>query len=178
VTVPAIAIATDRAVGFRPRQWAVAGFWVGGAVSVLTNWLATSGGIVNHGVSAFPALAFLLAVESLSSKPRAAKPSTIVEVSTVTERQPITATPSASDVMVEQVAAPSVTSKGPRRSHSAAVKVRAAAKRMPDATPAQAAAKAGVSESRARRHLATTTEAATKVKGHAVPALVPRREDL
>lgn len=65
-----IAISTDRASGHLPRIWAVVGFWLGVAVSVLTNWLATEGGLINHGVSAFPAVAFLIAVESLTGLPR------------------------------------------------------------------------------------------------------------
>ena len=66
----ATTVALDRAGGFRPRTWAVSGFWLGVAVSILTNWLATSGGVIAHGVCAFPALAFLITIEALSSRPR------------------------------------------------------------------------------------------------------------
>ncbi|HEY9482971.1 MAG TPA: DUF2637 domain-containing protein [Micromonosporaceae bacterium] len=69
----AAVVAQDRAGGYRPRTWAVSGFWLGVAVSILTNWLATSGGLVAHGVSAFPALAFLITIEALSSRPRPRK---------------------------------------------------------------------------------------------------------
>lgn len=65
-----IAIANDRASGDLPRIWALVGFWLGVTVSVVTNWLATAGGLTNHGISAFPAVAFLLAIESLTGRPR------------------------------------------------------------------------------------------------------------
>jgi hypothetical protein len=73
IATTAALIATDRATGARPRTWAVFGFWLGVGVSIVTNWLAVHGGVVAHGLSAFPALAFLIAVEALSSKPRARK---------------------------------------------------------------------------------------------------------
>jgi hypothetical protein len=165
VTVTALAISTDRAAGLRPRPWALVGFWVGVVVSVVTNWLATSGGLINHGVSAFPALAFLLAVESLSSKPRAPKtapamasPETVnaaefaaVAVNAVTVKNAPETEPMA-EPTTERMTPLRPSRKAPR-SVTAAAKVASAARKLPGASAAQIAAKAGVSESTARRHL-------------------------
>lgn len=75
-----IAIAADRAGGYLPRVWALVGFWLGVAVSILTNWLATTGGLVNHGISAFPAVAFLISMESLTGRPRVRRALAVVPV--------------------------------------------------------------------------------------------------
>ena len=166
VTVTALAISTDRAAGYGARLWALVGFWIGVSVSVVTNWLATSGGIINHAVSAFPALAFLLAIESLSSQPRPAK-----TAKTVLTTVSATALGRRIGADVEVPAAepkPRATPAKPRRTPTAAAKVAAAAKRMPDATPAAIAAKVGVSESTARRHLAPTVAAPVTPSGQVV----------
>jgi len=148
IVVTSIAISTDRAAGFRARLWAVAGFWIGVLVSVTTNWLATSGGIVNHAISAFPALAFLLAIESLSSKPREPKTPTVS-----VEPTPFAQVGKVTGAGKKDVSTLNPTPAKPRRTQSAAAKVAAVAKRMPDATPTQIAAKAGVTERTARRHI-------------------------
>lgn len=156
-----IAIATDRATGLRPRPWALIGFWLGVAVSVATNWLATTGGLVAHGVSAFPAIAFLISVEALSSKPRQARvaqPQLVTVTVDEVAPDPITApVVTAAPVVKPSRAVPAT----PRRSQSAAARVAAVARKLPDASPAVIAAKAAVSESTARRHLAAMVAAAT-----------------
>ena len=65
-----IQVATDRAAGYHSRLWALLGFWLGVIVSVAANALATPGGIVARMISAFPAVALLIAVESLTTRPR------------------------------------------------------------------------------------------------------------
>jgi len=109
-----IAIATDRASGALPRLWAVVGFWLGVSVSVATNWLATEGGLTNHGVSAFPAVAFLIAVESLTGKPRPRRvPATVPALAPVTApaAQPVPALAAVAPVMaaVGQASVPDAT---------------------------------------------------------------------
>jgi hypothetical protein len=176
VMATGIAIATDRAEGLRPRLWALFGFWVGVVVSVLTNWAATNGGPIAHAVSAFPAIAFLITVESLSAKPRPVKG---VHTTDIPADQP-------ANLPVETVEVSTVLAspKPPRKAPAAvtaAAKVAAAAKRLPDGTPAQIAARAGVSESTARRHLAalepvpvasTFASAPAQTNGHDVLAEV------
>lgn len=163
-----IAIATDRAGGFRPRPWALLGFWVGVVVSVLTNWLATSGGPIAHAVSAFPAIAFLIAVESLSSKPRAMRVPKVVpvEVSPVVEN-------AASPVPVEtSVEAPAPGRKAPvarpRKSAVTATKVAKVAAKKPTASVTEIAVAAGVSERTAHRYMppAVVPTSGPPVNGH------------
>lgn len=147
-----IAIATDRAGGHRPRPWGLAGFWLGVVVSVVTNWLATSGGLINHGVSAFPACAFLLAVESLSSKPRPAASAVAPAAHSVAAARSALAR---SDAPVSTGSSPRAPrAKSTRKPPTLDVVARAAARR-PDATAAQLAAAARVSEATVRRHLRT-----------------------
>jgi Protein of unknown function (DUF2637) len=179
VTVTALAISADRADGYRARAWALVGFWVGVVVSVTTNWMASSGGVINHGVSAFPALAFLLAVESLSSKPRTLKGVTDVPAApaepSLTRTPTLPAVPSTPLVSIANVGsgdaelvtsfdqpAPAKTNRQPRTTRSRKAPtvrpaskdlVAAARKRLPNGTSAEIAARAGVSESTARRHL-------------------------
>ena len=150
VTVTALAISTDRAAGHRARLWALVGFWIGVSVSVVTNWLATSGGVINHAVSAFPALAFLLAIESLSSQPRPAKPSREIA-------KPVGDSEAADRAQSRARSAPK-----PRapRSDSNAQRVTKAAARNPGARPAQLAATLGLSDSTVRRYLKSDKAAA------------------
>ncbi|MBA3488731.1 MAG: DUF2637 domain-containing protein [Longispora sp.] len=65
-----VMVTTDRTGGYRPRTWAVAGFWLGVAVSVWANWIATTGDATARAISAFPAVALLIAVETLTSRPK------------------------------------------------------------------------------------------------------------
>jgi hypothetical protein len=149
----ATTVALDRAGGFRPRAWAVSGFWLGVAVSILTNWLATSGGLIAHGVSAFPALAFLITIEALSSKPKSRK----MAASVVTEAPAVTL----SGVGIEPHPTPTVAAKpvAVRRVPAAAKKTTTTADRIarawaitPGASAAELARKLKVSESTVRRH--------------------------
>ena len=115
------------------------------AVSVLTNWLATPGGLVNHGVSAFPALAFLVAVESLSAKPRPRR-----SAEAATEAEVVTASATA-PAEPGKVAEPAATA--PPVSATTAERVRHAAATLPSATAAAIAAHVGCSERTAYRYL-------------------------
>lgn len=64
-----IMVATDRLRGYRPRFWALAGFWLGVVVSIACNALAGDGGFLTRAISAFPAIALLIAVEALTTGP-------------------------------------------------------------------------------------------------------------
>jgi hypothetical protein len=70
-----VQLATDRAGGHAPRLWSVIGFWLGVVVSVAANALATPGGVVDRSISAFPAVALLITVEALTTRPKASKAS-------------------------------------------------------------------------------------------------------
>lgn len=161
-----VAISTDRAGGFRPRLWALYGFWIGVTVSVLANYLATPGGIVNHGVSAFPAIAFVIAVEALSSKPRPRKSSAPVKPAQatgapLTPPAPGVGVPRAAAVKTlpaGEIPAPAVTvtkrvPAAAKRPPSNAQKVAKAAANSPDATAVELARRLRLSESTVRRHL-------------------------
>jgi hypothetical protein len=157
VLVTGLAIADDRSQGMRARLWALSGFWLGVVISVVTNSAATSGGILNHGISAFPAVAFLIAVESLSSKPRPPKTVNVPVVVPAQQAKP-TRELTAEKPQVEPVSAPPASkyqAPKPTVSRSTLPLVQEALKRKPDGSPAQIAALAGVSESSALRHLRT-----------------------
>jgi DNA-binding transcriptional ArsR family regulator len=164
----AAVVATDRTGGYRPRTWAVSGFWLGVAVSILTNWLATSGGLVAHGVSAFPALAFLITIEALSSRPRARKsttPAPPVE-KVARDPEPKKPAPEAAPLTVKTLPvspkpapAVTVTKRVPaaaKRQSSNAEKVARAVVKTPDATAVELARRLKLSESTVRRHLPAT----------------------
>lgn len=65
-----ILVAVDRLRGFKPRAWAFLGFWLGVAASVACNALAGDGGWLGRALSAFPAIALLIAVEALTTGPK------------------------------------------------------------------------------------------------------------
>ncbi len=151
-----IAIATDRAEGYRPRLWALTGFWLGVVVSVLTNWLATEGGLINHGVSAFPALAFLVAVESLSAKPRPRKAQAAADMAHRLNAPARMShpTPTMADMpaMIPPVPA-TMTPEPATAAAPTAARVKAAAAANPGASAAAIAAAAGVSERTVYRYV-------------------------
>lgn len=64
-----IMVATDRLRGYHPRPWALIGFWLGVVVSIASNALAGNAGILARAISAFPAIALLIAVEALTTGP-------------------------------------------------------------------------------------------------------------
>lgn len=76
VLATSVLITADRSVGFKARGWAVLGFWVGVLTSVVTNALATEGGWLARGISAFPAVALLITIEALSTRPKLRKSKT------------------------------------------------------------------------------------------------------
>lgn len=136
-------------------------FLIGVGVSLAANVAAADPNALARCWSAWPSAGFLLAVEVLIRGGRklpadlpqsaAAKPS---------ERDGLN--PSQSDGF------PSSSRPSPRRpsSTTSAARVAAASRRMPGASPAQIAAKVGVSESTARRHLASpTTDAPATTNG-------------
>lgn len=154
-----IAIATDRAGGFKPRPWALVGFWVGVVVSVLTNWLATNGGPIAHAISAFPAIAFLIAVESLSSKPRAPKksqgePVIAPNVNTINS-EPLADLDTETRHAVSDSEPPKSAKPRATRNDSARDRVLKTASRMKDPTPARIAVNTGLAEATVRKHLRT-----------------------
>lgn len=76
-----IMVATDRLRGYHSRNWAFIGFWLGVVVSIACNALAGDGGIIARAISAFPAVALLIAVEALTTGPtrrrRVVSPTTV-----------------------------------------------------------------------------------------------------
>lgn len=76
-----IMVATDRLRGYHPRPWALAGFWLGVVVSIASNAMAGDGGWLARAISAFPAIALLIAVEALTTGPtrrrRVVSPTTV-----------------------------------------------------------------------------------------------------
>ncbi len=65
-----VMVTVDRSGGFKPRVWAVVGFWLGVVGSVWANASATTGDSTARIISAFPAVALLIAVETLTSRPK------------------------------------------------------------------------------------------------------------
>lgn len=155
VAVCGIAISTDRAGGYRPRVWALVGFWTGVLVSVATNWLATPGGLIAHAVSAFPAVAFLVAVETLSGKPRAVKVTDQpdVEVAEGTDSVETLLSDIVSDTSAPVDQPKPRAPRAPKKA-TTADKVAAAKRRTPDASPAAIATRLGVTTRTVERHLA------------------------
>jgi hypothetical protein len=76
-----IMVATDRLRGYQPRPWALAGFWLGVVVSIICNALAGDAGWLARAISAFPAVALLIAIEALTTGPtrrrRVVSPTTV-----------------------------------------------------------------------------------------------------
>lgn len=161
VAVAALAMAVDRAAGCRRRPWALLGFWLGVAVSVMANWGATNGGIIAHLISAWAPVAFLVAVEILTQP---AKPRRATATAPATTPAPVAepATPDLAPVAPEPVA---VTSKpAPRPQHATVPEKRAARyaatrravaaalAEAPNATGPELAAMTGLPERTASRH--------------------------
>lgn len=126
--VSTVVMADDRAAGRRPRTSARVSFVVGVAASIVANVLAAPENLVARVISAWPAVALLLVVEMLSARGPAA--------------------PTGADETPAKTPAPS---NGGRPSKAA--KVAAAAAELPNGGKADIAAKAGVSQRTARRHL-------------------------
>lgn len=154
VVVASVAIVDGR---YRKGS-AWAAFVLGVVVSLVANVLAAGPTLTDRCVSAWPSVALLATVEVIarggrrSEKPNALGNSERAEISKSLANS-----------------APSRPSRKAPPSTTAAVKVAAAAKRMPTASPAQIAAMAKVSESTARRHLASpSAPAPAQTNGHDV----------
>ena len=160
VLVATLAIGDGRKSTF--TAWAA--FFVGVGASLAANIAAADGTTAARVVSAWPSVAFLFAVEVLIRG--AKKAATVADVETapviapaVIDRRAATSGVPASGTHNDvRTAAPTAPAKA-RRVPTAAAKVASAARKLPDGTPAAIAAKAGVSESTARRHLAPTVAA-------------------
>jgi hypothetical protein len=162
IIVSAIAMADDKRSQHNVRWSARVAFVTGVCASIAANVLATPGGLVARLISAWPAVSLLMVVEVLSRRGKATA-TTITAAVTGTVAAPVSARggkPAAGDAGTGVPVTPPVKSSParadrPRSSHRppSADKVAKAAAKMPDATAAQIAAKAGVSEATARRHL-------------------------
>lgn len=164
LVVSAAAMADDKRNGQVPRLSARIAFGVGVAATIAANIASAQPSTSARIVAAWPAVALLLVVELLSRRGR--------------HRAAIAPLPAPS----VEPAEPADTASGPpvpptrprvtRRPESAAKVARAAAK-MPGATAAQIAARAGVSESTARRYLPAPDAATLPPPNNAQPAATP-----
>jgi Protein of unknown function (DUF2637) len=150
IIVSTIAIADDKHSARTPRRSARLAFVVGVAASIAANVLATPGGVIARLISAWPAIALLMVVEVLSRRGK-----TTFAEQTAPAAAPVPAATRAVPAPGPTVAAPADKPARPRSSRRppSAEKVAKAAAKLPGATVAQVAAKAGVSESTARRYL-------------------------
>lgn len=153
-------------------------FVLGVAVSIIANVLAAGPTVIDRCVSAWPSVALLVTIEVIA---RGGKKSADAETA-----EPILITPIKIDDLGRKdetvpVSPSHVTPPKTRRVPTAAAKVAAVAKRMPDASNAKIAAVLDVSESTVRRHRGATvapapasgdasvpvsTDATARVNGH------------
>jgi hypothetical protein len=173
--VASIVMAEDRENGFRPRPSARGSFWGGVAASIAANVLAAPDDVISRLISGWPAIALFAVVEMLVRPPRKRA---VHHPATTLPPAPATVTEPATDPGIElqrglvpatRVAAsaepfplvaslPSGDANLPpvwkTAGQSNAERVKLTAARLPDdATLAQIAAGAGVSESTVRRYL-------------------------
>ena len=200
LVVASAAMVDDKRNGRVPRMSAKVAFAVGVIASLAANVAAAQPNLGARIVAGWPALALLLTVELLSrrgrradgdsgpqvtleragsARPGDATPAVDMTPAPVEVRAPVDDTPAtgvtpAPDAPPARVdATPAVTKRVTRprpKSLTSAEKVARAAAKLPGATVAQIAAKAGVSESTARRYLASPTgpqPAETPVNGRA-----------
>jgi Protein of unknown function (DUF2637) len=191
IIVSTIAMADDKRSGRTVRWSARLAFVVGVVASIAANVLATPGGVIARLISAWPAVALLMVVEVLSRRGKtthaeqptpvpAPAPVPVLAVAGTDQPSP-SARSDASPTIGQPTPAPAVPAPAPaakparprstRRPPSAEKVARAAAK-LPGATVAQVAAKAGVSESTARRYLPAASRPAP---GAAVASANPPR---
>jgi hypothetical protein len=164
IIVSTIAMADDKRSARTPRQSARLAFVVGVVASIAANVLATPGGVIARIISAWPAVALLMVVEVLSRRGKtslAEQPTPVVAPAPA----PVPAaapTLAPADPTPTPAPAPAAKPARPRTSRRppSADKVAKAAAKMPGATVAAIAARAGVSESTARRHLPTAVRTA------------------
>jgi hypothetical protein len=161
IIVSTIAMADDKRTARTPRRSARLAFVVGVVASIAANVLATPGGVIARLISAWPAVALLMVVEVLSRRGRtspAEQTTPAEQTARVVASAPAAApasTPAPADPAPATVPPPATKTTRPRTSRRppSAEKVAKAAAKLPGATVAQVAAKAGVSESTARRYL-------------------------
>jgi hypothetical protein len=174
IIVSTIAMADDKRSARTVRWSARAAFVVGVCASIAANVLATPGGVLARLISAWPAVALLMVVEVLSRRgrhtPSAQAPATapaplatadpvaagpVQPSAPARPAAPASAPVPAGDLAAAPAAARPAKAARPHvtRRPASAEKVAKVAARMPGATVAQVAAKAGVSESTARRYL-------------------------
>jgi hypothetical protein len=167
LVVASAAMVDDKTGGRRPRTSAKVAFTAGVAASIAANITAANPSIGARAVAAWPAIALLLVVELMIRKGKTETPESSMECmqtsvtppeiprastdtnpeSAGTTSEPLETTGEANGELrlpVQRVSA---------RNASSRAKVEQIARRMPSATAAQIAAKAGVSESTARRYL-------------------------
>ncbi|WP_200210901.1 DUF2637 domain-containing protein [Micromonospora coerulea] len=163
ILVATLAMLDDKRQQRRPRLSARVALVFGILATLAANVASANPTVTARLVAAVPAVSFLLAVEVLarSGKPLPVAP--VAELVDVTPEQvePVTPPPA------EPAAKPRASRPRPRSLTSAEKVARAAAK-LPAGTVAQVAAKAGVSESTARRYLPSPTvpvAAETRVNG-------------
>ena len=142
-------------------------FVLGVVVSLVANVLAAGPTLTDRCVSAWPSVALLATVEVIARGGRKAVPASTGDDS-VLERSDL-GTPVVTVTPAATVTPPRPSGKRPPATTSAA-KVAAVAKRMPAATAATIAVKAGVSESTARRHMRDLAALAVPSPTEAVPA--------
>lgn len=164
LVVASAVLADDRAAGRPGRMSARVSFATGVVASIVANVLAAPDNIVARVISAWPALALLLVVEMLTGGPPAA---TAAEAATQTPEdvhasvpagEPAgepAGVPSRSTASRGSVSKATAATKAPRSAGQppAADRVRAARAANPNATVADIARHAGVSDRTARRHL-------------------------
>lgn len=192
MVVASVAMVDDKAAGYRPRRSAWFAFVTGVVASIAANVLAAPPTVVARVISAWPALALLLVVELLTRRPRrrlAAPVDTVMlapEFSVtppefLAEPVPVPAAPVADESPAPVVPAPRRAGRRP----SAADRVVKAVNRKPTATPAEVAARLGLSERTVQRHWPRTDDTTTtpdpvpaEVNGHrAGPVELVRTEE-
>lgn len=144
ILVATLAMLDDKRQQRRPRTSARVALVFGILATLAANIASANPTVTARLVAAVPAVSFLLAVEVLA---RSGKP---LPVENVLPVEPVTSPTPPDDVT------PAVT-RARAKSLTSAEKVAKAAAKLPAGTVAQVAAKAGVSESTARRYLPSPT---------------------
>lgn len=160
LVVASAVLADDRAAGRPGRMSARVSFATGVVASIVANVLAAPDNIVARVISAWPALALLLVVEMLTGGPPAANAAeaatqTPEDVHASVPAGEPAGVPSRSTASRGSVSKATAATKAPRSAGQppAADRVRAARAANPNATVADIARHAGVSDRTARRHL-------------------------
>jgi hypothetical protein len=152
--------------GRERRTSAWCAFILGVSASIVANILAAGPTLVDPSVSAWPSVALLVTIEVIA---RGGRRRVVRDVNGDNLHQP-----ARSDVKADISSSPRPSRKAPP-SVTAASKVAKAAAKLPAGSPAEIAALAKVSESTARRHLASTnTPAPAETNGFDVLAEATR----